>query len=119
AALRLRPDSHYARAEHDQHRPQRPAAQRPGLHHALRAQPAQRRRHDAVQRDDPARGHNAPAPRRVADQRLANLPSGYGLPYKPSDHWLMNYMIHNLTPTPSSVYITYDIDFVPMTSPLA
>jgi hypothetical protein len=25
----------------------------------------------------------------------------------------MNYMIHNLTPTPTQVYITYDIDFVP------
>ena len=31
----------------------------------------------------------------------------------------MNHMIHNLTPTPTKVYITYDLDFVPATSPLA
>ena len=28
-------------------------------------------------------------------------------------------MIHNLTPVAAKVYITYDIDFVPMSSPLA
>ena len=38
---------------------------------------------------------------------------------EPSDRWLMNYMIHNLTPTPTDVYITYDIDFIPTTSPAA
>ena len=33
--------------------------------------------------------------------------------------WLFNYMIHNLWPQPAHVYVTYDIDFIPMTSPLA
>ena len=47
------------------------------------------------------------------------LQRGYGWPYKPSDSWLMNYMIHNLFPNPTDVYITYDIDFVPYTSPAA
>jgi plastocyanin len=42
-----------------------------------------------------------------------NFPQGYGLRYQPSDNWIMNYMIHNLTPVPTRVYITYDIDFVP------
>jgi plastocyanin len=31
----------------------------------------------------------------------------------------MNYMIHNLTPVPTQVYITYDIDFVPDSAPAA
>ena len=30
-----------------------------------------------------------------------------------NDKWLLNHMIHNLTPTPTRVYITYDIDFIP------
>ena len=41
------------------------------------------------------------------------LPRGYGYHYNPSDSWIMNYMIHNLTPRPTKVSITYDIDFVP------
>ncbi len=27
-------------------------------------------------------------------------PDGYGYAYKASDKWLINYMIHNLLPTP-------------------
>ena len=41
------------------------------------------------------------------------MPRGYGYHYSPSDGWIMNYMIHNLLPTPTRVSITYDIDFVP------
>jgi plastocyanin len=40
-------------------------------------------------------------------------PHGYGYHYDPSDRWIMNYMIHNLTTTPTRVFITYDIDFLP------
>lgn len=47
------------------------------------------------------------------------FPQGYGFHHDPSTPWLMNHMIHNLTPTPTSVYITYDIDFVPDTEPAA
>jgi hypothetical protein len=46
------------------------------------------------------------------------LPPGYGYPVKGSDVWLMNYMVHDLTPTPDAVYITYDIDYVPANTPL-
>jgi plastocyanin len=46
-------------------------------------------------------------------------PPGYGWRYKTSDSWVMNYMIHNLTPTPTDVYITYDLDFIPDGSPAA
>jgi plastocyanin len=47
------------------------------------------------------------------------LPAGYGYRYEPSDNWTMNYMIHNLTPTPTKVYLTYRLDFVPLDSPQA
>jgi plastocyanin len=47
------------------------------------------------------------------------LPPGFGYPYKASDQWALNYMLHNLTPLTMSVYVDYEIDFVPATSPLA
>ncbi len=47
------------------------------------------------------------------------LPAGYGYQYKATDKWLINYMIHNLWPKPNQVWITYDIDFIPATSPAA
>src|SRR5918998_841433 len=39
-------------------------------------------------------------------------PPGYGWRHRTSDQWLMNHMIHNLTPTKEKVYITYDLEFV-------
>jgi plastocyanin len=53
------------------------------------------------------------------EKTIVNFPQGFGLPYKPGDSWIMNYMIHNLTPNPSRVYLTYDIDFVPDSEPAA
>jgi plastocyanin len=53
------------------------------------------------------------------EKTAVNLPAGFGFRYTPDQMWLMNYMIHNLTPSPDTVYITYDIDFVPDTSPVA
>jgi plastocyanin len=47
------------------------------------------------------------------EKTIAQLPRGYGLPYAPSDNWALNYMIHNLTATPTQVYMTYDVDFLP------
>jgi hypothetical protein len=53
------------------------------------------------------------------EKTIFNFPQGFGLHYKPQDNWIMNYMIHNLTPVPTKVFITYDIDFVPDTEPAA
>jgi len=53
------------------------------------------------------------------EKTWAQLPAGFGYPYKASDQWQINYMLHNLTPLPFTVYIDYEIDFVPATSPLA
>jgi plastocyanin len=53
------------------------------------------------------------------EKTIFNAPPGYGYLYDPSDGWIMNYMIHNLTPTPTKVFITYDIDFLPKSEPAA
>jgi plastocyanin len=45
------------------------------------------------------------------------LPKGYGYPYKASEPWLINYMLHNLLSTPDQVWIVYDMDFIPASSP--
>ncbi len=47
------------------------------------------------------------------EKTIVQLPQGFGLRYAPSDDWWLSYMIHNLTQDPASVYLTYDIDFVP------
>src|SRR5215207_4472507 len=48
-----------------------------------------------------------------------NAPPGFGWRHRTADQWHMNHMIHNLTPTPEKVFITYDLDFVPDTAPAA
>jgi len=53
------------------------------------------------------------------EKTALKFPPGYGYPYRTTDAWYLNYMIHDLTPKPYTVYVTYDVDFVPATSRLA
>jgi plastocyanin len=53
------------------------------------------------------------------EKTVFNFPAGYGYWYDKNDKWLMNDMIHNLTTEPDSVYITWDLDFIPATAPAA
>src|SRR3954454_2510410 len=53
------------------------------------------------------------------EKTRVQLPDGFGFPVRATDGWLMNYMLHNQTPVPEVVYITYDVDFIPASSPLA
>ena len=53
------------------------------------------------------------------EKTKAILPAGYGYPYRARDVWWLNHMIHDLTPKPYQVYVTYDLDFIPATSPAA
>jgi hypothetical protein len=46
------------------------------------------------------------------EKTILRAPSGYGWRYQTSDQWVMNHMIHNLTPTPADVYIDYELEFV-------
>jgi plastocyanin len=52
------------------------------------------------------------------EKTIFSIPAPYGYPVKASDRWLINYMIHDLTNKPYTVYITYDVDFVPLHSKL-
>ena len=52
------------------------------------------------------------------EKTTLSFPSGYGYPVNASDVWAVNYMIHNQTPVPEEVWITYDVDFVPAASEL-
>ncbi len=47
------------------------------------------------------------------EKTIFQAPRGYGYRYDPRQRWVLNYMLHNLTPNATSVFITYDIDFVP------
>jgi len=53
------------------------------------------------------------------EKTIIQTPKGFGWAYKPTDSWFLNDMIHNLTRNPDKVYVVYDIDFVPSTSPAA
>jgi plastocyanin len=53
------------------------------------------------------------------EKTVVKLPKGYGYPIKASDPLLLNHMIHNLTPVPTKLYMTYQVDFVPKGSPAA
>jgi len=46
------------------------------------------------------------------EKSIAPWPRGYGMYVDASDTWLLLYMVHNETPRPTEVWITYDIDFV-------
>jgi len=50
------------------------------------------------------------------EKTITQFPRGFGYRYAPKDEWVLNYMLHNLTPAPAKVYLTWDIDFVPSAS---
>jgi hypothetical protein len=53
------------------------------------------------------------------EKTIVQMPRGFGWKHDPSDEWIMNHMIHNLLPDKDKVWITYDLDFVPLSSPAA
>jgi plastocyanin len=53
------------------------------------------------------------------EKTIFQLPKGYGYRYEASDGWLLNHMIHNLTPVAKDVVMVYEIDFIPDSSAAA
>jgi plastocyanin len=53
------------------------------------------------------------------EKSIVQMPKGFGWRSLPSDHWLVNDMLHDLTPQPAKVYLVWRIDFVPDTAPSA
>jgi hypothetical protein len=65
----------------------------------------------------------APVPERFLaageEKTIVRFPKPYAYPYRSSDQWLLNHMIHNLTPVPTTLYMEYEIDFIPAGSKAA
>jgi plastocyanin len=53
------------------------------------------------------------------EKTIMTLPAGYGYAFKATDRWLLNYMLHNQLSKANQVWITYNIDFIPASSPAA
>src|SRR6267143_1990373 len=53
------------------------------------------------------------------EKTVFHIPRGYGYPYKASDSWRLDEMIHNLLPAPARVRLVWDIDFIPASTSLA
>jgi hypothetical protein len=53
------------------------------------------------------------------EKTITQFPRGFGYHYDPSDRWVLNHMLHNLTPASARVYLTWDVDFVPDSAPAA
>jgi hypothetical protein len=53
------------------------------------------------------------------EKTIIKFPKGYAYEHDAGDAWVLNHMIHNLTPVPTEVYMTYEIDFIPKSSPKA
>ncbi len=53
------------------------------------------------------------------EKTVFHIPRGYGYPYKTSDRWTLDQMIHNQLPVPTRVRLVWDIDFIPATTRLA
>ena len=51
------------------------------------------------------------------EKTIVQLPKGFGWRSLPSDNWVVNDMIHDLTGVAANVYIVWSIDFVPNTAP--
>src|SRR5204863_782734 len=41
------------------------------------------------------------------EKTITHFPRGFGYPVGAADHWILNYMIHNLRDKPAKVFITY------------
>jgi plastocyanin len=53
------------------------------------------------------------------EKTIAPFPKGYGMPVKRTDTWLLLYMVHSAVQNPMTVWITYDVDFVPEANAMA
>jgi hypothetical protein len=53
------------------------------------------------------------------EKTFFDAPQGYGMPVKATDNWQLLYMVHNQTPQPDNVWITYTVDYVTAGTPAA
>lgn len=68
---------------------------------------------------NPARSGTVPFMAAGEEKTVAEFPAGHGYRTSPADTWILNYMIHNQTGASGVVFITYELDWVPLGSPEA
>ena len=51
------------------------------------------------------------------EKTIGTMPPGFGYHVKATDVWAINHMIHNQTAQAETVYITYEVDWVPADTP--
>ena len=51
------------------------------------------------------------------EKTILDLPDGYGYRYRTNEGWVLNDMIHNLTPQAMELYFEYTLDFIPESAP--
>ena len=79
--------------------------------------------HHGVWLNTAAKDRTSPLPERFfaagEEKTAVALPAPYGYHYTTTDHWVLNYMLHNLTNEDKQVWVTYDIDIIPDAAPQA
>lgn len=77
--------------------------------------------HHGVWLNTAAKDRTSPLPERFfaagEEKTAVALPAPYGYHYTTTDHWVLNYMLHNLTNEDKQVWVTYDIDIIPDAAP--
>lgn len=63
-----------------------------------------------------ARGNTTPFFATGEEKTRSEIPDGYGYRTSPTDAWVLNYMLHNLTASSYTVIITYDLTWVPFSA---
>jgi len=59
-------------------------------------------------------------PRLTGEEKtVTTFPAPYAYNYLATDKWTLNFMLHNLLPNKTQVWITYDLDFIAADSPAA
>lgn len=53
------------------------------------------------------------------EKTIFALPDGFGYRYLASDNWVLNHMVHNLSTQAMTLYVSYQIDFIPDGAPAA
>jgi hypothetical protein len=59
------------------------------------------------------KGRGTPFAASGEEKTIIEYPRGFGMPIRTTDQWLLLYMVHSAVPRTMSVYIVYDVDFVP------
>ena len=70
--------------------------------------------HHAVWTSQSGQYGNGPFAASGEEKTIFSFPRGYGMPVRGADQWQLLYMVHSAVQQPTEVFITYDIDYIPV-----